>query len=352
MIPSVISGLTVEPPAGVVPNKIFDAYWYFAAERQNIFWRRYERIPVSLNLDDDTVRWTNDPILQTFKFTNTYRCLDRVSQYLLKNVIYGGDPPAVSDCTKPRDTIFRIMFFKLFNRPETWELMCRELGAEPSLINWDVSKYDAILTAAQDRNERIFSNAYMQTAAGCNGERRHRMYLKLWDKMFIEKDLADKIIAAPSLEAVYNAIRPYRTMGNFLAMQYTIDINYSEIIDFSETDFIIAGPGAKRGINKCFDTIGDKSEADVIRWVQSTQDAQFAARGLEFKKIGDRPLQLIDCQSLFCEVDKYSRAAFPEPQVYTESGNATKVARIKQKFSENVKPIEYVFPPKWNIVLD
>jgi hypothetical protein len=339
------------PPAGVVPNRIFEAYWKFASERQRIFWRRYRRTPISLDLDKPLL-WTDDPILQMFKFTNTYRVLDRVSQYLLKNVIYTGCTDAGCQAHQwPNNTVFRIMFFKLFNRPETWELMCQGLGEEPSLNNWDVSKYDAILTAAQDRGERIYSNAYMMTAAGSNGDRRHRMYLKLWDKMFLEDQMADKIMAAPSLEEVYNIIRPYRTMGPFLAMQYAIDINYSEVIDFQETDFIIAGPGARRGILKCFDTTGGMPEADIIRWVQATQDEQFAARELEFEKIGNRPLQLIDCQSLFCETDKYARAAFPEVQVDTGSWDAQKRARIKQKFSENTKSIEYVFPPKWGIKL-
>ncbi len=332
----------ISTPDGVVPNKLFDTYWYFAAERQKVFWKRYVGEPGP---------WSDDKILQSYKFTNTYRVLDRVSQYLLKNVIYTG-------CTDlgcgyhaiPENILFRIMFFKLFNRPETWELLTREIGEEPTMyINFDV--YDRILTAAQDRGERIYSNAYMMTAAGSNGERRHRMYLKLYDKMFNEDKIADKILQAESLEAIYNILRPYRTMGPFLAMQYAIDLNYSDLVNFQETDFIIAGPGARRGILKCFESTGGLPEADIIRWVQATQDQQFAARGLTFKKIGDRPLQLIDCQSLFCEVDKYTRASNPEVQVDTGSWDAQKRARIKQNFKENTKKIEYVFPPKWGVTL-
>ena len=356
---------TIKPPTGVIPNKIFDTYWYFASERQRIFWKRYA---------GESGPWTKDPILQTYKFTNTYRVLDRVSQYLLKNVIYCPD----ADDYKAANTVFRIMLFKLFNRPETWELLTKELGDAPSIHNWDITKYDTILTSAQDRGKCIYSNAYMMTAAGSNGDRRHRMYLKLWDRMFFEDGLAVNIKKAPNFEAVYNLIRPYRTMGPFLAMQYAIDINYSEVTDFLETDFIVAGPGARRGILKCFDSIGNHKETDVIRWIQETQDEQFTSRGLIFKKIGQgpnpdcplcqglgswvegepcgciksgRPLQLIDCQSLFCEVDKYTRASNPEVQVDTGSWDAQKRARIKQKFSENTERINYVFPPKWGITL-
>ena len=64
---------------GIVPNDAtFKYYSYFIQERMNIFWRKY----------NDADLLTKDPILQTYKFTNVYRACDRVSQSLIKNVIY------------------------------------------------------------------------------------------------------------------------------------------------------------------------------------------------------------------------------------------------------------------------
>ena len=63
----------------VVPNDTtLQYYFYFIQERMNIFWGKY-------NHQDHL---TDDPILQEYKFTNVYRASDRVSQYLIKNVIY------------------------------------------------------------------------------------------------------------------------------------------------------------------------------------------------------------------------------------------------------------------------
>lgn len=62
-------------------NEVYDLYWYFAYERQNIFWKK---------LKGEKEPWTQDQILQTYKFCNSYRVNDRVSQYLLKHVIYNG----------------------------------------------------------------------------------------------------------------------------------------------------------------------------------------------------------------------------------------------------------------------
>jgi hypothetical protein len=56
-----------------------------------------------------------------------------------------------------------------------------------------------------------------------------------------------------------------------------------------------------------------------------------------------RPLQLIDCQNLFCEVDKYARHAHPD--VIGITGRT----RIKQVFRSTSTPIEYWYPPKWGL---
>src|SRR3569832_1670874 len=96
----------------IEPTKVYDTYWRFAAERQAIFFKRIE---------GRSYPWTMDPILAVYKFTNAYRASDRVSQYLIKNVIYSGEQQ--SD-----EIFFRTILFKLFNRIDTWELLESEVG--------------------------------------------------------------------------------------------------------------------------------------------------------------------------------------------------------------------------------
>ena len=98
------------PPriAPLRPTPVYDTYWRFAAERQEIFFRRAEQQPPP---------WTNDTILGSYKFTNAYRASDRTSQYLIQHVIYRDDLP-----DDPAEVFFRIVLFKLFNRIDTWEL--------------------------------------------------------------------------------------------------------------------------------------------------------------------------------------------------------------------------------------
>ena len=56
-----------------------------------------------------------------------------------------------------------------------------------------------------------------------------------------------------------------------------------------------------------------------------------------------RRLQLIDCQNIFCEVDKYTRVSNPE------IAGLFKRTRIKRRFSPNPEKLDVWFPPKWKL---
>lgn len=90
----------------------------------------------------------------------------------------------------------------------------------------------------------------------------------------------------------------YPSLGRFLAFQYAIDINYSELCDFSEMDFVVAGPGARSGIAKLFSDTNGHSDEYIIRLMAENQESEFERLGLKFLYLGNRKLQLIDCQNL------------------------------------------------------
>lgn len=332
-LPLESSTTTKHPPlvfsrlAPAKPTVVYQTYWRFAAERQAIFFARLANRPPP---------WTNDPILQEYKFTNAYRASDRVSQYLIKQVIYDGDPSA-------EDVFFRTMLFKVFNRIDTWELLTREVGAI-SFATYSFRRYDAILSKAIDAGDRIYSAAYIMPSGGRLSEdgRKHRMHLKLIERMMRE-ELPARFADVPSMGKAFELLRTYPTIGDFLAYQYVTDLNYSTLTGFSEMEFVAPGPGALNGIRKCFSDLGGLSEADIIKVVADRQQAEFERLGLSFQSLWGRPLQLIDCQNLFCEVDKYARVKHPE------CAGVTDRKRIKQKYRFNAQPISYWYPPKWGL---
>jgi len=313
----------------IKPNEeIFQYYFYFVQERMNIFWNKYA----------GTNPWTNDEILRVNKFTNVYRALDRVSQYLIKNVIYS------ERSFSGEDVLFRILIFKIFNKPETWEFLEDSLGPI-STKNFDVKYVSKILTELR-RQQPIFNNAYMMTGTHSlynHLNTKHEKWLNMVVTEFLNQSNFEKIIEAKSLNSLFEILRGCSFLGDFLAYQYAIDFNYSSIINFDENSFVKAGIGAIRGIKKCFYPLENKyTFEDVIKYTQDEFEYYQKKFGYDnFKPLFDRVPTLIDLQNCFCETDKYLRAKIPSLQIDNK--------RIKQKYREKQKPIELFFPPKWNI---
>ncbi len=312
------------------PTAVFDAYWYFACERQRIFFGR-------ITGGNDPER-TKDKVLQTYRFTNAYRASDRVSQFLIRCVIHS--PRAQSDF----ESIFlRVLLFKLFNKIETWTAIERNFG-EVGVNNFDVDAIDAFLTRRFESGSRLYSAAYIMPSAGqVFGQRyKHSNHLRLLAHS-LEGGLPDALRKAGSMSGAFDLLKSLPSLGPFLAYQFATDLNYSDILDFSEMEFVRAGPGALDGISKCFVDIKGVSAEDIIKHFAENQDHYFGQLGLAFPDLWGRKLQLIDCQNLFCEISKYSRVAFPEV-----AGRAGRT-RIKQKFSPAGRPAMPWYPPKWGI---
>jgi len=266
------------------PTPVYDTYWEFAMKRQEVFFKKFY---------GQTSPWTEEDIIKKYKFTNAYRASDRVSQYLIRHVIYGD-----TNYT-PEDQCFRILFFKIFNKIETWDYLKEALG-DITYLSYDYEKYNQLLMKKIADKERIYSAAYIMPSGKSQFgfERKHQNNLKLLEFM-MEAGLPRQIAKAKSLKELYEILLSYPTLGSFLAYQFAIDINYSELCDFSEMSFVIPGPGAKNGIRKCFGELGAYEYEDIIKYVAEKQDEEFEKRGLDFKNLFGRKLQLIDCQNLF-----------------------------------------------------
>ncbi|MFN7526662.1 MAG: nucleotide kinase domain-containing protein [Dolichospermum sp.] len=311
-----------------VRQEIFDTYWRFAAMRQEVFFNKLKNVRPP---------WTSDPILNTYKFCNAYRVSDRVSQYLIKNVIYDENRSQNEE-----EVLFRILLFKIFNKIETWEYLESKIGDYITLSNFDLEGYSNILQEAMNIGYVIYTSAYMSCASKEFGyDKKHQNHLALIDKMVVKDRVINRIVKAKSLEEIFHILESYPLLGKFMAYQLATDINYSEVINFDDNSFTIAGPGAERGINKCFIDTKGKSYADIIYWMTENQENQFQRLGLNFKSLWGRPLKAIDCQNLFCETDKYCRAAFPDLKSNRK--------KIKAKFTATPQPIDYFYPPKWCI---
>lgn len=311
----------------VVRPAVHDTYWRFAAARQEIFMKR---------VHGEEGPWSDDPILRRYKFCNTHRAADRISQYLIREVIYSKGAAEL----EPEDAFMRIVLFRLFSKESTWEALEDATGG----LRRSTLKVEALGDLLEDIRSRgpIYTAAFILAAPSSYGHRaKHRNHLALVADMFRPGGLGAELARARTLEEVYQALVAYPMIGPFLGYQIAIDLNYSEHLNFDEDEFTMPGPGAIRGIEKVFVDTGGETPQQLIMGMVQRQADEFDRLGLDFEGLFGRPLKAIDCQGLFCETDKYSRAAFPELK--------SNRVRIKQEFTPSPAPLELFFPPKWEI---
>ena len=280
--------------------------------------------------------WTQNEILREYKFCNVYRAADRVSQYLIRNIIYSGEN------VKEDDLLFRIVAFRFFSNIATWESVRDVLGRSPRLGDLESGLFEKALALTQQHNKNLYTGAFILCATNAYGRQlKYKNPVDFFRDFFLKSNFECIFLHAKSLKRLYETLHTFPLMGDFMSYQIAIDLNYSPLVNFSENDFTQPGPGAIRGIKKVFLDLGDLTPQEAIMWMVEHQQDEFDRLGLEFHGLWGRPIQAIDAQNLFCETDKYCRVAFPELRSCR--------SRIKTRYTPTSKPLALFFPPKWGI---
>lgn len=241
--------------------------------------------------------------------------------------------------------VFRILLFKLFNSIGAWQALKAKFGI-PTWKGFNEQSYAAELGNAWANGVDIWNNAYMQNDqknfAHVSSE-KHPRYIRLL-KIMMDDGVTAKLEAARTYRDAFQVLYAYPLHKGFIGMQHLTDINYSEVINFDEDDFIIPGPGAYRGLQKCFGRKPSEREAsDWIRELVNDQEVFFEFYGLKPVTLnGRRRIHAIDAQNLFCETDKVARLKHPEFKLKANE-------RIKQTLNPTGPLPPPFFPPKWGI---
>lgn len=306
-------------------TEALDVYWEFADARLDIYRAR-------LLAGHPVV--AADPVMAEHRFTNTYRACDRVSQYLITDVIYDGPQRGFTD------EFARIMLFKLFNRIDTWEAIKDSIGAIGAEAILD-GRVEAVLRRLSE-SRKVYSAAYiMPPPRHLTGPKAVR-HLTLLARMLVDGTV-ERVHHAMSLAEIFGVLREVPSLGPFLAFQYSIDLCYGPTLGHDENEFVVPGPGALRGMRKCYSDFGDYSPTDVIRFTQERMESETSRIGVDKPDLWGRPPQLIDLQNVFCEVDKYTRVARPD------LSRDVPGSRIKQRYRIDERPLTSWFPPKWGV---
>lgn len=326
------------------PNEYLFYYLYYIQERMNIFWKR---------LEGNQPPYSEDVIFNENKFTNVYRVLDRSSQYLVKNIINTDKDYSVEE------TFWRILIYKHFNLPHTWDLLIKEFGDIDK--NVSLNQISSFLAQKKDSSDSIYSNAYMMTSAFLSGDkgryvhlkenkwRKHQYYFYIFEKELIEEGKLYDILSSKSFKGMFDAMKSVTSFGDFTTYQYCQDLNYTKFFDFDDNEFCAAGPGTIRGIQHCFDLKGKVDFGDIVKWTFENYEKLVEEYSNELdvdlsaKIIPGWGFKVPDFSNSFCETFKYIK------QTAYNNGD-TSQGRMKQKFHQNKNVIsEFTFPKKWGV---
>ena len=307
---------------------MIDEFWAFARARQQLM----------------VTGETKNEILKEYRFTNCYRVCDRVSQYLVREIIN-------KDYENNRELLFHILLFKTFNKIHTWEWIQHVLRRKPRWSKDWIGQVEYVLRL-HENGRHLYAAAFRQphgkTSFGCKEKYQNHLHM-------IEYVLTGQhaLWNCQSLEQLWRTLLGVPMMGPFLAMQFATDLNYSRLFDFDANDFIHPGPGALRGAAKVQGRL-DWKNVDAARSLIGELAADQDRAGFPCIRTdrGTLPLSAMDVQNLLCEFDKYCRVARPELNAIGRwrKGEAR---RPKQRYVPHPCrmrwPEDYVFPVKWGI---
>jgi alpha-glutamyl/putrescinyl thymine pyrophosphorylase clade 1 len=266
-------------------------YWYFVAERQAVWHRRFvERWPKP---------WTTDPVIRNTKFCNIYRELDPGTQFVTDELL-----PYMPDFG---NALFNVMLYRLIGRAET----LREVGFI-DYKTYKASSLDFSLRAVAEKHP-VFTGAYIVAAySNMGGRDKIDNVCRLFE--VIAKNvpwMCAQIAKAVSSEAVYDVLLSQPGFGNFLAYQVLADMRYPvktcyPPLPFSNDDWVSAGPGAQRGLRML--GVTDKAlYLPAMKWLRDNQEAEFARLSLTFNRWEGKRLDLANIQGTLCEYHKYHK---------------------------------------------
>lgn len=253
----------------------------FIAERHAIYEAKEEGEPKP---------WTEDPILQQYRFCNVYRELDTVTRWIADEwrTPHAGDP----------DLWFAMAVARWVNWPDT----LNEIGYP---VPWDPDNFVENIYSRRDRGLKVWTGAYMIGTQGNAKDKplfiAENVLQPLWDR---RKELRPR--KGMTLEEFARPIINIKNQGTFMVGQIVADIKYVGPLAEAEDwwDWTVSGPGSRRGLNRVMGR-------DLTRgW----SDKDFYNRMMQLRMDVNAmlppwmtPLHAQDLQNCLCEFDKYER---------------------------------------------
>jgi hypothetical protein len=250
---------------------------YWIKEREAIRLRRKKGLPRP---------WTEDKILQTYRFCNVRRMDDAVSQWLLKNWYQPNynHPHMLIACTLARH----------FNFPSTLS----EIGFPKQ---WQPDEVENKVRILKRKGQKVFNSAYM--IRGIDGVPKETMVVRNVIIPILESGYE---VDTNSMENSVVGLCEFWGISDFLAGQIVADMRWAVKGKWRDKKYWAPmGPGSKRGMNRLLDK-NPKAPINHDRFQESLERVINTCIEKLPSSLTNR-LEAIDYQNCLCEFDKYER---------------------------------------------
>ena len=272
----------------------------------------YARKRFSIHLAKDVVGrpgpWTEDPVLQMYRFCNIHREDDKVTSWFRDNIrgpLY--DSPHV---------LLATVAFRWFNRIEMGELMKRpEVGLMEGRYDGEALKRLAL--EAYPKGPWT-TGAYMIKSPGG----MTKIDGLNWCIDNVETDayhLACRVEKGETtMEGMWECLREYPYLGDFMAYEVVTDLRFTSLLDQAPDILTWAnpGPGAARGLARVqglpIDTYNRHSAKDREVMIARMRELLQHSRCEEFWPQSWPRWEMREVEHQLCEFDKYMRAKLGE----------------------------------------
>lgn len=266
---------------------------------ERIFSFAYERYQIYLRrLEGDKPPWTKDPILQNYRFCNTYREDDKVTAWIREN----WREPNSED----PDLWFAMSVARFFNEPATLRVIGYPVPFD-SMHNMEMARR---LNRYDKNGAKIFNAAYIIATGGLSIKKIVYVWGNLQD-LWKERDRL-RPRKGDTLNSYHMLLGQFQGFGSFMTGQVIADVKYHRpLLNASDWHtFAASGPGSRRGLNFVLKRdrkspwIEDNFRMELLR----LRD-QLLPR---FKSNQMPEPHAQDIQNLLCEYSKYHRAVFED----------------------------------------
>jgi hypothetical protein len=269
---------------------------YFIHEREIIRRKKEAGLPQE--------EWTEDVILQEYRFCNVRRRDDLVSKWIIEHV-FGNE-----NFVDGEDEWLLAMFARLINWPPTIHYMMERYAIINQAEQFNAALFIRTLAKYKERmgkNGKVFTGAYMVFPAGKYLPKEEGIALTI-QKAIVNKDEIRRALADNTCAGVAKVLEKGEGVGTFMAGQFVADLTYIPgQLDLATDLYTWAplGPGSQRGMNYLMGFKPNKG------WTSDQFCTNLADIGSQlFGELGWEdgiPPTLHDLQSCMCEYSKYSR---------------------------------------------